>query len=39
VPSSDITGGELEEAIKEVIKEKPFFLVLKAAMMKCDNHN
>ena len=34
VPSSDITGGELEEAIKEVIKEKPFFLVEDAAQIK-----
>ena len=27
VNSSDITGGELEKAIKEVMKEKPFYLV------------
>ena len=34
VISSDITGGELEEAIKEVIKEKPFYLVEDAAQIK-----
>jgi dynein heavy chain 2, cytosolic len=34
VPSSDITGGELEAAIKEVIREKPFFLVEDAAQIK-----
>jgi dynein heavy chain 2, cytosolic len=27
VPSADITGGELEAAIREVMKEKPFYLV------------
>lgn len=34
VPSSDITGGELEAAIKVVIKEKPFYLVEDAAQIK-----
>ena len=34
VQSSDITGGELEEAIKLVIQEKPFFLVEDAAQIK-----
>jgi dynein heavy chain 2, cytosolic len=27
VPSADITGGELEAAIREVMKAKPFLLV------------
>jgi len=27
IKSADITGGELEDAIREVMKEKPFYLV------------
>jgi dynein heavy chain 2 len=34
VKSADITGGELEEAIKHVMKEKPFFLVEEASQIK-----
>lgn len=32
--SSDISGGELEEAIIQVMKEKPFFLLEDAAQIK-----
>ena len=32
--SSDISGGELEEAIKEVMKQKPFYLLEDAAQIK-----
>ncbi len=34
IESTDITGGELEAAIKEVMKEKPFFLVEDASQIK-----
>lgn len=34
VKSADITGGDLEEAIKVVMKEKPFYLVEDAAQIK-----
>jgi len=34
VKSADITGGELEEAIIQVMKEKPFYLVEDAAQIK-----
>ena len=34
VKSSDITGGELEAAIQQVIKEKPFHLVEDSAQIK-----
>ena len=32
VPSADITGGELEEAIRTVMREKPFYLVEEKMM-------
>lgn len=34
IKSADISGGELEEAIVQVMKEKPFFLVEDAAQVK-----
>jgi dynein heavy chain 2 len=34
IKSADITGGELEEAIIQVMKEKPFFCVEDAAQVK-----
>ena len=34
VPSADISGGELEEAIRTVMREKPFYLVEDAGQVK-----
>jgi dynein heavy chain 2, cytosolic len=34
IQSADISGGELEEAIKNVMKEKPFYLVEDASQIK-----